>query len=259
MANLIIAHLVLYNPKPLCYIVQQSCHKCLRVLCCSAALLNPVSVFVLCTTRKQWLCGITVPCTGVMEVCARRMWCSVMWYAGWCWAISTLVHTLLSPWRKKEKEHERCSLGTEEGKQFKSWDRRWTEAVQGCGSVHHYCVFTESWSWKDANRSLWVSACTQHLKKNKSKCNVSLLCKTDTALRVELKWREMFNFRLNKPMNQFHWETNVQRAGLSGSCVTDDECFSPNSSLENMLKMCLCKSLALIFFIISHTGVLLQV
>lgn len=49
-----------------------------------------------------------------MEVCARRTWSSVTWYAGWCWAISTLVHTLLSPWRKKEKEHDRRSLGTEE-------------------------------------------------------------------------------------------------------------------------------------------------
>ena len=56
-------------------------------------------------------CFLVSPCTGVMEVCARQMWCSVMWYAGWCWAISTLVHTLLSPWRKKEKEHDRCSLG----------------------------------------------------------------------------------------------------------------------------------------------------
>lgn len=54
-----------------------------------------------------------------MEVCARRMWFPVMWYAGWCWAISTLVHTLLSPWRKKEKEHDRRSLGTERQRRFR--------------------------------------------------------------------------------------------------------------------------------------------
>lgn len=60
--------------------------------------------------NKKNIGFVVLPCTGVTEVCARRMWCSVMWYAGWCWAISTLVHTLLSPWRKKEKEHDRCSL-----------------------------------------------------------------------------------------------------------------------------------------------------
>lgn len=59
-----------------------------------------------------------------MEVCARRMWSSVTWYAGWCWAISTLVHTLLSPWRKKEKEHDRRSLGTEDRKGLETTERQ---------------------------------------------------------------------------------------------------------------------------------------
>lgn len=71
-----------------------------------------------------------LPCTGVMEVCAWRMWFSVMWYAGWCWAISTLVHTLLSPWRKKEKEHDRRSLGTEDRKGWEPTEGRKHGVVQ---------------------------------------------------------------------------------------------------------------------------------
>lgn len=56
----------------------------------------------------------------------------------------------------------------------------------------------------------------------------------------------MLNLRLNKPINHIYWKTNVQHeyAALSGSSMTDDECFSPNSNLENTLRMCLCKSLA---------------
>lgn len=58
----------------------------------------------------------------------------------------------------------------------------------------------------------------------------------------------MLNLRLNKPINHIYWKTNVQHehAGLSGSGMTDDECSSPNSNLENTLRMCLCKSLAVL-------------
>lgn len=85
-----------------------------------------------------------------MEVCARRMWCSVMWYAGWCWAISTLVHTLLSPWRKKEKEHDRCSLGTEDRKvlNHETADRQKQYRVSVCTEtlycgVYRLCLYCE--------------------------------------------------------------------------------------------------------------------
>lgn len=113
----------------------QSCHVTFHIHFC---ILSPCilktehrksfnRVFLCCLVLSA-RCLSLLPCTGVTEVCARRMWFSVMWYAGWCWAISTLVHTLLSPWRKKEKEHDRRSLGTE--------DRKGWEPLQEHAVVH---------------------------------------------------------------------------------------------------------------------------
>lgn len=54
--------------------------------------------------------SVFLPCRG-LELCWARLRCSSLSrWRGWCWAISTLVHTLLSPCTKKVKAQDRCSL-----------------------------------------------------------------------------------------------------------------------------------------------------
>ena len=67
--------------------------------------------------------GLAVPCSG-LELCWTRPRCSSLSRCtGWCWAISTLVHTLLSPCTKKVKAHDRCSL----------WTHQWRGGGEGAG------------------------------------------------------------------------------------------------------------------------------
>ncbi len=62
-----------------------------------------------CTCRFQWS-AMLLPWTELLLCWAKVRCSSLNRYTGWCWLISTLVHTLLSPCTKNVKEQDRCSL-----------------------------------------------------------------------------------------------------------------------------------------------------
>lgn len=65
---------------------------------------------------KQGSGAAIPPWKGLLDCWARVRCSSLSRYTGWCWLISTLVHTLLSPCRKKVNEQDKCSLQRQQQK-----------------------------------------------------------------------------------------------------------------------------------------------
>lgn len=68
------------------------------------------------TQRMKAARAAIPPWKGLLDCWARVRCSSLSRYTGWCWLISTLVHTLLSPCRKKVNEQDKCSLQRQQQK-----------------------------------------------------------------------------------------------------------------------------------------------
>lgn len=80
---------------------------------------QPLSEILILNNWKDWFISTDIsdyenlPWKGLLDCWARVRCSSLSRYTGWCWLISTLVQTLLSPCKKKVNEQDKCSLGRE--------------------------------------------------------------------------------------------------------------------------------------------------